>query len=811
MQNKIEKLKSYLRKSNNGTSLLFTGAGFSYGAKNLLGESPKNSRALSRALCEFANLDPDDDLYYSSEYCLQNKPRHELIDLLKKEFTISSISESHKKIASKKWRRIYTTNYDHVFEHASTAQKKACESVNINIAPSQYVQKNQCVHLNGSIENLTLSTLNDDFKLSDSSYVTPDTLSSSKWKSVFTIDVEHSSAIFFVGYSMYDLDIKRVIKSDFDIKEKTFFIVKPGEDKKEIFKLERYGTVIDMGVDAFSDLVFEIISNDTTAQAEDLEFFRKHSVTERVSEPTDNQTRDLFLKGAVIESEIHLSTFNSTNYLIKRDELEKYSRVVADGRNLVITGDIASGKTIFLKQILSLLSNQGRDVFFISNEEGNYKKDAGIIEEISSSPVFAIDNAFRHEQVICDLHAKFSSRATFILAGRSEFLERTKIQLEKIDVTFIEHSVDFLSSDEIFDLNKICNHIGFWGLNNSWPDSRKQSFLSGDCESKFSSILLEYFKSDYVKGVFEEHLSILKDRKNSKIKEIVLIVSLLGLLPFSPKKSLISDFVKNEDIYETEFWANPIVKTLLNLKGGQVEVASGVLSQFVLDRYFSGSEIVDKVIDMVSHLSNNKGDGVLNSIFKELLRFKNINFMLPDQQRGVNLNDFFHKLKLAIGWLKNSPHFWLQYGMANMFLYEYQTAKQYFENAYGAAKNDETYDVKYIDNQMARWHLEFGLTKIVSKDVFHHFQEAYSLLKGQEVDYYFSKQALLIEKYYSEHYQLFSRKEKTEFEKMCKNLLRHIQSNNQGEVSRRGYVEELNNMLSSIIHKIADQRRTVEV
>ena len=803
MSNELLRLRAHLSKSNNGTSVLFTGAGFSFGAKNIKGKMPKDSINLSKAICKIAKIDEDDDLYYSSEYCLDNSPHHELVDLLKFEYTIKAVSKSHEKIANKSWRRIYTTNYDRVFEIASNNVGKVCESVSISSAPSQYTQNNQCVHLNGTIENLTKDALTEEFKLSDSSYVTPDTLSNSKWKSTFSVDIEHASAIFFVGYSMYDLDIKRIIKNDIDIKSKTFFIVKPDEDKKELFKLSKYGTVLDIGIDEFAELVSEIIADDTSMQSDDLEFFRKVKNLERVEEPTDNQIIELFFKGRLIETEIFTSVTEESNYLIKRIDVHKNAQLVADGRNFLVIGDIACGKTIYIKQLASILCQQGKDVFLLSNEEGDNKRDTTIINEILPSPIFIIDNAFRHEDVIKDLFTFFGERATFILSGRTDFIERTKIALAKIDLNFFEEDFDRLSSDEITSLNRICNYIGYWGIDNSWPDTRKERYLSEKCEGKFSSILLHFFQSEYVRNEFDKVLSDLKDSKN-KDREIVFVIILLGLLPFSPRKSLISDICGNDQIYGPEFGNNQIVKTLLTFKEGHVEISSGILSKYILNRYFSGREIVDKMIDIISHFETIKHASPLNdSIFKELLRFKNINFMLPDENRGSNLRNFFNKLKSTLSWLNRSPHFWLQYGMANMFIKDFPMAKQYFDNAYGTAKNITYYDTKYIDNQMARWHFEFGLTKLKPSDVFDHLQAAYKLLSSQDIDYYFCKQARFFESYFKAFYQNFTKKNKANFQNMCEKILARF-SKSKGFIERHhgAYTDRCEAMFSSIIDDI---------
>lgn len=804
MSKELSQLRAHLSKSNNGTAILFTGAGFSFGALNIKGQMPKDSRSLSRAICSISGISEDEDLYYSSEYCIANTPNHRLVDLLKSEYTINTVSDSHRIIASKNWRRIYTTNYDHVYEISSNDVSKVCESINISKAPSSFNQKNQCVHLNGSIEDLTNDTLQDDFKLSDSSYVTPDTLNRSKWKNTFAIDIENASAVYFVGYSMYDLDIKRILKKDIDIRSKTFFIVKPNEDFKEKFKLERYGTVLDIGVDGFAKLVGEIVSDDYLSKSEDLEFFEKIRILERDKKPSDVDTRNLFLSGILFESEIFPSIQEDSLHLFKRDDIEKSASLIEDGQNLIIVGGIASGKSIYAKQIATLLCQQGRDVFAISNEEGDYKRDIKIIDEICDSPIFFLDNAFRHEDTIIDLFTIFGNRARFILAGRAEFLPRTKIALKKVDFSFVEENVEYLSNDEIARLNSICDDIGYWGLRNSWSSWKKERYLKEDCEGRMATILLKYFNSDYVRNIFEEKLSALKE-KSGKEREIVFIVTLLGLLPFSPRKALVSDLCGNDYIYSPEFSSSPITQLLFNFKGRHIEISSGILSKLVLDKFFSGREILEKAISIIAHFETIKNESSINkSIFKELLRFKNINAMLPDKNRPANLNTFFNRLKATVSWLKYSPHFWLQYGMASMFLEDYATAREYFDNSYGSAKNDPTYDTKYIDNQMARWHLDYGVTKEHSKEAFEHLHQAYKLLLGQEVDYYFCKHTHQFSKYYEEYYENFSKKNKADFEKICKNMLTIVERENQNEL----YIPESKSIFETILADIKIRRAT---
>ena len=78
------------------------------------------------------------------------------------------------------------------------------------------------MHLNGFIDRLDRNTIGSEFKLTESSYLTA-SLIDSEWIMVFRNDLKLARAVFFVGYSLYDLDIKRILNESPHLR-KTFFI-----------------------------------------------------------------------------------------------------------------------------------------------------------------------------------------------------------------------------------------------------------------------------------------------------------------------------------------------------------------------------------------------------------------------------------------------------------------------------------------------------------------------------------------------------------------------------------------------------------
>ena len=76
-------IQSLIEKIKQGKSILFTGAGFSCGAKNSLGLEPFGAKNLSHILSEKCNIPKNDNLMFTSDYFLSRNSPHELINLLK--------------------------------------------------------------------------------------------------------------------------------------------------------------------------------------------------------------------------------------------------------------------------------------------------------------------------------------------------------------------------------------------------------------------------------------------------------------------------------------------------------------------------------------------------------------------------------------------------------------------------------------------------------------------------------------------------------------------------------------------------------
>lgn len=108
-------LEEAINKTDFGNCMLFTGAGFSKGAKG----SDTNKELFSA--WDFAQLfykectgaeEPQGNLEDVLQFYIETKGKFALIDYLKENFIAYRITPSQEYLGSISWKRIYTTNYD---------------------------------------------------------------------------------------------------------------------------------------------------------------------------------------------------------------------------------------------------------------------------------------------------------------------------------------------------------------------------------------------------------------------------------------------------------------------------------------------------------------------------------------------------------------------------------------------------------------------------------------------------------------------------------------------------------------------------
>jgi hypothetical protein len=202
-------LDEALRHALDGQGGLFVGAGFSADAKNRAGLHLPTGLNLAKTLAEALKLPTTPSLDIVSDMYKERVSEGSLARLMQDRFTATQLTDHQIVFGRVPWRRIYTTNYDNVIELAHQDAKRSIKPITISTPPTEVpANRSVCVHINGYIGDVTGASLPTDFIITNTSYLS-DIFDRSRWSRVFREDVEVASAVLFVGYSMYDIDIAR--------------------------------------------------------------------------------------------------------------------------------------------------------------------------------------------------------------------------------------------------------------------------------------------------------------------------------------------------------------------------------------------------------------------------------------------------------------------------------------------------------------------------------------------------------------------------------------------------------------------------
>lgn len=770
-----------------GKAVLFTGAGFSLGTENIEGYEPPIARDLAKLISRLGGMEEETDLTYVSDFYLEYKDKSKLLELLKKCFTINKVSESHKSICKIGWKRFYTTNYDNSIEFSNLKAGKKIESVSSTESPDGYYKKNDiCLHINGSIEKATEDSFNGEIKLSDSSYVSPDAFLESNWYYTFKKDLESSSAIIFAGYSLYDIEIKKILFRNPQFIEKTYFITRESPSHRETFSMKKYGQVLPIGIKGFAKLIednLEKITNDEFLET--TEALVQYSTEEKETDIRDADVDSFLMHGAIKQQFIDsaISGVQEIPYLILRESLDKTVELLKERKNTLIFGELGNGKSIFLKEVASKLTNSGITTYTIEDEDGNYINDLDILAREKINCVVIIDGYERFYDLIQHYEVLQPDNITLLLAARTSEHEGIRTKLKDLSFSFYEINIDILSGDEVGCFVEIINNVGLWGDKASWPCERKSNYIKEKNHSQLSLSLLNILNSPQIKDRVANLTKVLFINKD--YQDTVFAIALAEILDLRPNLSLVSEIALNHCIYDIKLRENTGFKGLFRTADNKILSKSSIFSLSLIQNHFSSAYIVDQLLKIVEKYNSLRNDGYSErSIFKSLLRFSFIERALPETNKKNNLTKYYEKLKIVVPWLKNDPHYWLQYGMSRLPYKDYPKAQSCFNTAYSLANSKSGYHTNNIDTQQARLFLLLSQSESNANLAFENFDKAHNLLSKLDNDVYKFRQVDRYQNVFESKFNSFSSKNKVAFEHACNFMV--------GEMERSDKIGEIN-------------------
>lgn len=743
----------------NGDAILFVGAGFSYGAKNLENEDFLMGNGLCKKLIKIGKLEEDDDLAYISERFIEEYDEDTLIDVLKKQYLCKSYSEDHKTISNINWKRIYSTNYDNVIEKASLDNGKYRLPVVLSKNSRNIINKNDVViHINGYIENLSTDSLYSEFKLTRDSY-TNENLRESDWAFLLEDDLDNAKCIIFVGYSLeYDIDIQKLLATSKNLKDRCFFITH-NPTRKTSHYMKKFGAICDIALSGFAEKIRQAFENydpldvnvDYTCFSE---FDRSNLQVEKI---TDKDITKLLFNGIVNQNKLLKS--DKEKYIIKRTCANNIVKQIQTKFDVIILhSDLGNGKTILIDYLKIVLSQTGK-VFTFKNINRYLGNEIETINRLEGEKYIFIENynMFLESKEMKTVMLHSNNKVKYIMTARSyindnfylKLLDKFKFDDCKVGI----YDLNKLTDEEIKLIIELIDEYHLWGANAGLSIKEKEKILTEKCKSEMKSILLELFKSEVIRGKLNTLMSELN--KNSEIMEISLLsfinsslnlnLELNNILLMLNKQSVSARITKDNGINE-----------LFSLEDNQFKIKSPVVGYYILQNNDLTEEIVELLVNVMYNLDKSNYIDKYNEIMRLLISFSNLRIVLNKNSKNFSayLISFYERIK-NLEFNSRNPFFWLQYAIARMEIKDYREAKIYLENAYQYANGIKKFDTYQLDSHKARLLLEQTLYFNNKEEAYSSFIEAHQLIYNNNNKPVHLHYPLRQAKYYYDYYKIF--------------------------------------------------------
>ena len=699
-----ERLRDAIRHALSGEALLFLGAGASRSARGRKGAPLPIGQELSNKLAEECDLPPKYDLGDIAEFFVEQRSETTLINALRRLLKVENISSDLEIVGSVPWSRIWTTNYDDAIEKALDEHRATYVTLTTadDVANARG-NRLLVVHINGALKRLRQS-ITPDFVLTSESYAT-NVFADSVWSTVFRNDLQTARAIFFVGYSLHDLDVARILFNPVAIFRKTHFIDQDNIDPVLETKLSKFGSVHGVGVEGFANAIADEKST----------WIRPHLIEQYVNwkpvvpalthkKTSDEDVYKLVLHGLV---DHHLLLAQSgdpdeVSYTVVREcEATAFKHMAEPNAVALIVGSFSNGKTVTVQSLALQLAASGRDVFILDRPTESASNELQRLCRREREFVVVVENYSRNLMLVDTFCRYAPERCALLLSEKAEIHElRAPALLDKIgNRHLVEYELDMLVDSELQRMSDLLDLRGLWGERAGLSEQQRLAYLREDCGRQLHAVLIDVIKSPHIRARLAdiiEHFGSIDGGMR-----MLMALCLLQTIGEQPRIDVASDLLGLKYGAYRDLTQDSVVRQILDVESGIALFRSPVIANAVLGQMENARTVAEVVVDCVKqgHV-NRHADRYLGRIATELTRFANLERILPTNGKRIALQNFYEELK-SIPSIRNDPLFWLQYAMARLSLGELDLARRYFEQSYSISERTD-FDTYQIDNHYCR-------------------------------------------------------------------------------------------------------------
>ncbi|WP_155253479.1 SIR2 family protein [Bradyrhizobium japonicum] len=766
-----------------GSAILFVGAGLSFLCKNKNGATLPNGEVLKQQLHAETGTRKIFPLEKISSFYVKKFGSARLYEYLVNALTVHSMSKELIDFYKLPWRRIYTTNYDNAIEFARHSSRGRA-SYNLQ-DPTIEIPDGAIVHINGSIETVAPQTIAENLRLTDYSYANSNFESQKEWCQFFLNDLRVTRMVIFVGYSLADLDIARLLLTT-ALQAKTIFFIAPDADEVEVATLEPFGAVNTDGIESLFNLITEAKK---TFQKSELSptFYSIAPVSElkgaNADRPVTAKIFEQFVYGALAFPEIVSGALvvGKTPFNVTRTLVESCARAVVrgDARDFAIVGDLASGKTFAAFDVARILISAGYQVYWVQDGR-KLESDLDRLSTINEKVCLIVDGYGKYIDTVRNYIRRRPAHHVLVVTERSATHEVVWPLLREhlLSSHVPEIVLDQLADREIADFEELTNFTGLWTkeLAGRTPGHRR-GYISGALNRSLYRLLLEILKSEKVKTEIASILAPISENVDARrFFTTALIVSFLGY------NFWINDwqsFYRIRNVRDLLRKYSDQIRHFVVVDASSIRPRTNVTSLFMLQNYVDDETICECLADIYeAAVANQNSDSEFRDAYFNLTRYNVIEPLFSERNKLKMLVKYYETIR-PIGDTRNNPDYWLQLGIASTIASQFSDAETAFKNAYARENSKNRPNTVRIDNYYARFQLEHAAWIDRPDQAFRLFKSGFNLLLKQifkdDNRHYPFKAGRALAGLAAKHFDHWSAIEQQSFAGGCATLLKKAQ------------------------------------
>ena len=700
-----------------GTSILFLGAGFSAEATNVNDEPIKDVLALIKLLLSAVGISSaeDYDLDTAAEEYHSVYGDAATARALHSNFRSKLVTDAQRTVVCQPWYRIYTTNYDDVVERICVEEKKPYTTKEIGDPVSPPMpDTTQLIHIYGNITRSSETEFKRHFLLTERQRDNSPFIKSA-WMRRFHDDVLSAQSIVFVGFSLSDIDLRRLLGLlPADTLRKVHFITRAGTKRPILSRMGRFGTPHQVGLDGFAQHlgpkrngpgVKQYLS--VPASLQELNFSQQLS-----SNVSSNEIEHLLISGDADIAKFAQADIEGHpgSYTISRsaNAYQRANQNAAGNRPILIHSDIGNGKTVFSLQIGYMYSQKKHRVFRLQREPENTGDIIGFLQAIESPALVILDDVLRFPTIASAIMAIGRSDIVILATVRSGALETApdRVKSRLGGATFIEIDLNISQRDESQRVVSYLNENGLLGDYAELSEAEKLAFVEKTCRGQLRDVVLSLYQTGALHARVEQLLVNIQ-RLDKSPRDLIILSALLTYAGYQEMSQLLvlSDLVEYGGAYEElrQVLVEHELNSLVRIDAADLTIRSPALAEFILKRVFN-VEVILEIARGALHVLDKYylGDSDFEHLAKGLLKFSLYGRLIKSDAEISKVENFYDKCRV-LSFAHNDPLFWVQRSICNMKRDDhFDISFRFVETAYGIARKRTNFDTYQIDNHHAR-------------------------------------------------------------------------------------------------------------